>query len=124
MDRFSSNDELMTYVQTPSGRRFLESGPSPLQETSPVMGAPISRILWSLQLGAVLLMGGLGMLFVSNNVSTGSIPEAAEFFYIAGCIAMALGGGFLVSAVAAYALSSKLGLLERSTPRSPAQDNA
>jgi hypothetical protein len=124
MDRFSSNDELMTYVQTPSGRRFLESGPSPLQETTPAMGAPISRILWSLQLGAVLLVGGLGMLFVSNSVSTGMIPEAAEFFYIAGCIAMALGAGFLVSAVAAYALSSKLGLLARSTPHSAAQDNA
>ena len=120
MDRFSSNDELMTYVQTPSGRRFLESGPSPLQETTPAMGAPISRILWSLQLGAVLLVGGLGMLYVSNS----TIPEAAEFFYVAGCIAMALGAGFLVSAVAAYALSSKLGLLDRSTPRSPAQDNA
>ena len=52
MDRFSSNDELLTYVQTPSGRRFLESGPSPLQETAPAMGAPISRILWSLQLGS------------------------------------------------------------------------
>ena len=66
MDRFSSNDELLTYVQTPSGRRFLESGPSPLQETAPAMAAPISSILWSMQLGAVLLVGGLGMLFLSD----------------------------------------------------------
>jgi hypothetical protein len=120
MDRFSSNDELLTYVQTPSGRRFLESGPSPLQETAPAMGAPISRILWSLQLGAVLLVGGLGMLFLSNS----SIPEAAEFFYVAGCVAGALGAGFLVSAVAAYVLSSRLGLLERPASRPAAQDNA
>ena len=120
MDRFSSNDELLTYVQTPSGRRFLESGPSPLQESAPAMGAPISRILWSLQLGAVLLVGGLGMLFLSNS----TIPEAAEFFYVAGCIAGALGAGFLVSAVAAYVLSSRLGLLERPSSRTAAQDNA
>lgn len=46
MDRFSSNDELLTYVQTPSGRRFLESGPSPLQEEPRTVGAPFSRILW------------------------------------------------------------------------------
>jgi hypothetical protein len=119
MDRFSSNDELLTYVQTPSGRRFLESGPSPLQETAPQMGAPISRILWSLQLGAVLLVGGLGMLLLSGN----TIPEAGEFFFITGCVAGALGAGFLVSALAAYVLSSKLGLLERPS-RTPAHDNA
>jgi hypothetical protein len=121
MDRFSSNDELLTYVQTPSGRRFLESGPSPLQESAPAMGAPISRILWSLQLGVVLLVGGFGTLFLSGS---SSIPEIAEFFYVAGCIAGALGAGFLVSAVAAYALSSRLGLLERPSPRTAAQDNA
>jgi hypothetical protein len=121
MDRFSSNDELLTYVQTPSGRRFLESGPSPLQETTPVMGAPISRILWSLQLGAVLLVGGLGMLFLSGR---STIPEIAEFFYVAGCVAGALGAGFLVSAVAAYGLSSRLGLLERPGSRPAAQDHA
>ena len=43
MDRFSSNDELLTYVQTPSGRRFLESGPSPLQETGTGDGRRRSR---------------------------------------------------------------------------------
>ena len=67
MDRFSSNDELLTYVQTPSGRRFLESGPSPLQETPPtVLSAPFSPILWSVQLGSVLLVSGVGLLFLSG----------------------------------------------------------
>ena len=122
MDRFSSNDELLTYVQTPSGRRFLESGPSPLQESAPAMGAPISRILWSLQLGAVLLVGGLGMVFLSGGSTT--VPEVAEFFYVGGAIAGAFGAGFLVSAIAAYVLSTRLGLLDRSTPRAAAQDNA
>jgi len=109
MDRFSSNEELIQYVQTPSGRRFLESGPSPLQEMSPAISAPFSRILWSVQLGAVLLVSGLGLLFLSGR----AIPEAREFFYIAGCLATALGAGFIVSAAAAYVLSRRLGLLER-----------
>jgi hypothetical protein len=115
MDRFSSNDELLTYVQTPSGRRFLEAGPSPLQEMSPIIAAPFSRILWSVQLGAVLLVSGMGLLILSGRV----IPEARDFFYITGCLATALGAGFVVSAAAAYLLSRRLGLLER-----PAQNNA
>ena len=109
MDRFSSNDELLTYVQTPSGRRFLESGPSPLQESARTMSAPFSRILWSVQVGAVLLVSGMGLLFLSGR----AIQEAREFFYIAGCLATALGAGFVVSAGAAYALSRRLGLLDR-----------
>ena len=36
-------------------------GPEPAPgDPTPAMGAPLSRILWSLQLGAVLLVGGLG----------------------------------------------------------------
>ncbi len=111
MDRFSSNDELLTYVQTPSGRRFLESGPSPLEETPRTMGAPFSRILWCVQAGVVLLITGIGLLFVSGR----SIEETREFFFICGCLAIALGAGFVVSAVASYALSHKLGLFVRST---------
>jgi hypothetical protein len=121
MDRFSSNDELLTYVQTPSGRRFLESGPSPLQEAGPAMAAPIARILWSMQIGAVLLVTGMGLLFLSSR----ALFEAQEFFYIAGCMSTAVGAGFLVSAVAAYVLSRRLGLIDRQTPGSgPAEINA
>ena len=109
IDRFSSNDELLTYVQTPSGRRFLESGPSPLQEAAPAVAAPLSRILWSMQLGVVLLVAGLGLLFLSGR----SLFEIQEIFYVAGCMAAAVGAGFLVSAVAAYVLSRRLGLLDR-----------
>jgi hypothetical protein len=113
MDRFSSNDELLTYVQTPSGRRFLESGPSPLQETpSPrAVAAPFARILWSVQIGIVMLALALGLLFVSRN----TVEEAKQFFFIFGCVAMALGAGFTVSAAASYVLSRKLGLFEAPT---------
>ena len=113
MDRFSSNDELITYVQTPSGKRFLESGPSPLPETPrATIAAPFSRILWSAQLGIVLLVTGLGLLFVSGR----TFEEARDFFFICGCLAMALGAGFTVSAGAAYLLSRKLGLFNPPAP--------
>ena len=112
MDRFSTNDELLSYAQTPSGRRFLEMGPSPLAETSPAISAPFSRILWSVQIGSVLLVTGVGLLFLSGRPSW---PEVRDVFYFTGCIGAALGSGFLVSAAASYALSRRLGLLERPT---------
>ena len=117
MDRFSSNDELLTYVQTPSGRRFLESGPSPLPEApSPrTAAAPFARILWSVQIGIVMVALALGLLFVSGN----TVEEAKQFFFIFGCVALALGAGFTVSAAASYVLSRRLGLLEP-----PATDHA
>jgi hypothetical protein len=110
MDRFSSNDELMAYVQTASGQRFLESGPSPLEEEPRALAAPVSRILWSLQAGVVITMGGLGMLLVSRRITS----EPAEFFMAMGILGVALGAGFVVSAGVAYLLSRKLGLFDRS----------
>jgi hypothetical protein len=109
LDRFSSNDELLAYVQTPAGRKFLESAPIPLQEESPSMAAPFSRILWSVQAGVVLAIAGLGVLYVSSRF----IDETAQFFMVVGVVTLALGAGFIVSAVAAYVLSRRLGLLDR-----------
>jgi hypothetical protein len=111
MDRLTSNDELLTYVQTESGKRFLESGPSPLQQETPrIVSAPFSRILWSVQLGIVMLVAGAGLLFVSEQ----TVEEAREFFFIFGTLTVALGAGFGVSAAASYFLSRKLGLLQPS----------
>ena len=110
LDRFSSNEELLSYVQTPSGKRFLEMGPSPVAEAGPAMSAPFSRILWSVQLGSVMLVTGLSLLFLSARPSW---PEAREVFYFTGCIGAALGAGFIVSAAASYGLSRRLGLLDR-----------
>jgi hypothetical protein len=110
LDRFSSNDELMAYAQTASGQRFLESGPSPVQEQPRApLSAPVSRILWSLQAGVVLTMGGLGMLVVSRRIAA----EPGEFFMAMGILAVALGAGFVISAGVAYLLSRKLGLFDR-----------
>lgn len=111
LDRFASNAELMAYVQTPSGQRFLESGPSPIQEEPRALAAPVSRILWSLQAGIVVAMGGLGMLIVSYRIP----QEPGEFFMAMGILALALGAGFVISAGVAYLLSRKLGLFESRT---------
>jgi hypothetical protein len=119
MDRFSSNDELLTYVQTPSGRRFLESGPSPLQEEPRAIAAPFSRILWSVQVGIVVTVAGIGVMAARGTVAD---FEVQQFLMVVGLLLLALGLGFVLSAGAAYAISRKLGLFDR--PASPASSNA
>jgi hypothetical protein len=71
--------------------------------------APVSRIIWSLQAGLVLAALGSGFWFVQQRTST----EAAEGFFIIGVIAFSLGVGFTASAVLAYAVSVRLGLVQR-----------
>ncbi|HEU4939183.1 MAG TPA: hypothetical protein VFT39_22195 [Vicinamibacterales bacterium] len=108
LDRFTANEDLLAYMQTPAGRRFLEAAPVRLPEEPRSMAAPLSRILWSVQVGVVLLLTGIGLLYVSSTF----IDEPAELFRVLGVVSLALGGGFVVSAVAAYVLSRRLGLLD------------
>ena len=62
LDRFTSHEDLLAYIQTPAGRRFLES--APVLEAGPrTMNAPIGRVLWSAQAGMVLAFAGLGLSF-------------------------------------------------------------
>jgi hypothetical protein len=108
LDRFASNQELLAYIQSPSGRRFLESSPIALEaEPQRAISAPLSRILWSVQAGVVLASGGVGLLYVSGK----QMPEIAGPLFAMGSLAVALGLGFVISAVMAYFLSLRLGLL-------------
>lgn len=108
LDRFTTNEDLLAYMQTPAGRRFLESAPIRMPDEPRSMTAPFSRILWSVQAGIVLVLTGIGLLYVSSSLT----DEPAQFFMVIGVITLALGGGFIASAVAAYGLSRKLGLLD------------
>ncbi len=107
MDRLTTNEDLLAYVQTPAGRRFLES--APLDGQPRAHAAPVSSILWSLQGGVVLIALGVGLWFMQGKV----IREVAEGLYVIGVIATALGVGFVVSALMAYLISNRLGLMVR-----------
>ena len=111
LDRFTNTDELLAYVQSPAGSRFLESAPITLDAPQRSVGAPLSRILWSVQGGIVLLAAGLGLIFVSGRVS---LAEASQPLQVLGILAVALGFGFVVSAAVSYVLSLRLGLIEKS----------
>jgi hypothetical protein len=107
LDRLTSNDDLMAYIQSPSGRRFLESAPIALDNAPRAASAPVTRILLSLQAGVVLAAGGVGFLYASGRV----IEEVAPALFTVGALSIAFGVGFFASAILAYGLSERLGLL-------------
>jgi hypothetical protein len=111
-DRLTSNDELLAYVQSPTGQRFLGVGaqqPALSRPSARALGAPIGRILWSVQAGVVLAAGGVGLWLARTHV----IEELAQGFDVVAMLAVAVGIGFVLSALVAYGLSSRLGLIER-----------
>jgi hypothetical protein len=113
LDRFTANEELLAYIQTPAGRKFIESAPLPSEAPARQVGAPLNRILWSVQVGVVLAAGGLGLFYVSTRV----IEEVAQPIFAVAVLAASFGIGFVVSAAASFVLSRRLGLLEQATHR-------
>jgi len=95
-------------MQTPAGKSFLESAPLSLDSPARPVGAPLARILWSVQAGVVLAAAGFGLLFVSGRV----VDEVSQPLFAIGVLALAIGAGFVVSAAASFLLSRRLGLFE------------
>lgn len=119
-DRLSSNEDLLAYIQTPAGRRFLEAAPLALSSApSRPIGAPVSRILWSVQIGIVIVAAALGVLFVSGRV----IDEVAQPLFAIAAVGIALGIGFVASSAVAYVLSRNMGLLESAPGGSAGPDS-
>jgi hypothetical protein len=108
LDRFNTNEELMAYIATPAGSKFLQSAPISLDTGTRSMGAPLSRIMWSLQSGLVLVAAGGGLMLASGRMDEDTYLPLE----IMGIIAVALGVGFAVSAGVSYLLSQKMGLLD------------
>lgn len=119
-DRLSSNEDLLAYIQTSSGRRFLEgAGAAPaIQAQARPLGAPVARILWAVQVGIVILAGALGVLIVSGNV----IEEVAQPLFAIATIGISLGIGFVVSSGVAYVVSRSMGLIETTPAAGPGPD--
>lgn len=107
LDRFGSNEEVLRYIDTPAGRKFLEAAPIPLGEAEPrAVAPPISRVLWSVQAGVILGAAGIGLQIVSLNAD----KDVAAPLSALGVLAMAIGAGFIVSAVISFIVSRRLGI--------------
>ena len=106
LDRFGTSTELIEYMRTPAGTKFLESAPIPLQSEQTLQSAPLSRMLWSVQVGVVVVAAAIGLLIVSNRFDA----ETSQGLFAMGVIALCVGGGFIASAVISLVLSRRLGL--------------
>ncbi len=109
LEKMSSSQELLAYMDTEAGKRFLESSPFEIDaKTSPAF--PYGRILLSAQAGVVILFVGAAMIWLENQ-----LPDSAQPLLVLGTLGMAVGFGLLFSAGVAYSMSRHFGL----TPASP-----
>ncbi|MGA2577194.1 MAG: hypothetical protein ABSH24_14340 [Bryobacteraceae bacterium] len=108
LDRFTANEDLLAYIQSPAGAKFLESSPITLDAAPRSLGAPLGRILWSVQGGVVLIAGGIGLHIVGGRVA----DPASQSLHALGVIGIALGVGFVISAIISFVISQRLGLIE------------
>jgi hypothetical protein len=102
LDRFTANEDLLAYIQSPAGAKFLESSPISLDATPRSVGAPLGRILWSVQGGVVLIAGGIGLHIVGGRVTDAASQAASQSLHALGVIGIALGVGFVISAIISF----------------------
>jgi hypothetical protein len=107
LDRFGTNEDLLAYIATPAGKRFLESTPIDLGSTSTSVGGPMRRILWATEMGVVLACGGGGLMIARQNLP-GDLPQ---MMWLVAVFAISLGVGFILAAGASYLLSRRMGIL-------------
>lgn len=114
IDRFGSNEELLTYMGTDAGKRFLEAAPIPINfEQDQRVPAALGRVLVPLQIGIVLTLLGAGLLFLRH-----SLPDIAAPLLVFGTVALMPGLGFIISAGITWLLAGHLGLMPRTAEES------
>jgi hypothetical protein len=104
-EKFGTSQELLAYLQSEAGRRFMDSA-------TIEHARPLGRILGSIQTGLTLLLTGLGLLFLHGRLSQSWSDDTLVF----GVLAVALGIGFLLSAGVSYWLSKSWGLFDKEIP--------
>ena len=105
LEKFGSSQEMLAYLQSDAGRRFLES--ATIERTR-----PHGRILGSLQAGIILCLAGIAFLVLEPMMFEGT----EEGFLFLGVLGLAVGIGFLLSGAVAYRLSKAWGLMNGKPP--------
>ena len=107
IERFGTSEEVLTYMGTEAGKRFLEATPIAVgfERRQPVP-SPVARVLTPLQIGIVMTLLGLGLILLRHSISEGATP-----LLIFGTIVLMPGLGFIISAGITWILARRLGLM-------------
>ena len=107
IDKFTSNQELASYMETEAGRKFLEAAPIPVGiEQDRRMPSAVARILTPLQAGIVMVLLGIGLLSLRH-----AGPDMDTPMLVFGTVVLMPGIGFIISAGVSWLLAAKLGLM-------------
>ena len=107
IEKFSSTQEIAAYMGTEAGRRFLEAAPIPVGiEPEQRMPNAVARVLWPLQIGVVLVLLGVGLLFLRHAGPDMDVP-----MLVLGTVVLMPGIGFILSAGITWILAGRLGLI-------------
>jgi hypothetical protein len=108
IERFGSNQELLTYMGTEAGKRFLEAAPIPVGfENEQRVPNAVARVLTPLQIGVVLTLLGIGLLSIRNYLGADMISP----MLLMGVVVLMPGIGFIISAGITWLLAARLGLM-------------
>lgn len=110
IDKFSSSQDLAAYMETEVGKRFLSVSPLPLAGEGQPLRMPntVARVLTPMQVGVVLTLLGIGLLFIRNVGQNSAGPLT-----VLGVLALMPGIGFILSAGATWIIAQRLGLMPR-----------
>jgi hypothetical protein len=99
LDRFANSEELLRYMESEPGKRFLEAAPIPIEfGRDQRLPEGLARVFGPLQIGIVLTLLGVGLLLVHP-------------LRVVGVVTMMPGIGFIISALISWRISAQLGLL-------------
>jgi hypothetical protein len=113
IERFGTSQEVLTYMSTDAGKRFLEATPIAVgfERQAPVP-SPVARVLTPLQIGIVMSLLGVGLLSLRHSIADGGVA-----LLVLGTVVLMPGLGFIISAGITWVLARHLGLMPESGPR-------
>ncbi len=113
IERFGTSQEVLTYMNTEAGKRFLEGTPIAVGfEPQQQVPSAVGRVLTPLQIGTVLALLGVGLILLRH-----SIPDGAAPLLLVGTVVLMPGLGFIISAGMTFLLARRLGLMPDSGGR-------
>jgi len=107
IERFATSQEVLTYMGTDAGKRFLEATPIAVGfERQQPVPSPVARVLTPLQIGIVMTLLGAGLIALRH-----SVPNGDATLLVVGTVVMMPGLGFIISAGITWVLGRRLGLM-------------